>query len=311
MTKTKIAILITSLLLAKAKAETYVIPSGIGSIEVATNESILFVGGYTTVPYYKKNGVTNVFEGGFGYAVTCNATKPDVVTGPITLYFSPSMFSYRRITNSPYKTIAISCSETNNINIPTNSTARFFKIWRGNAAQINFSAVDGATVNGAFEVDYGMEIDGQLNLVVTNRTYAQGSAYCLTGCTNRNCNAIECVPFKLNGFPPQNNELCFSAALTYASGVLINYYMIDEFVSLPANGYVGASAGSLTLAVEKSFTLTNWFPVFITSEGDDQYAFYRLKISRKSNSEGGSSFIMNNVGGTVYFEQPTLPPFPH
>lgn len=318
--KLSITKLVVGLMMAVAgiiNAKTVIIENQtIYPLVVETNESVIILSDYFSIPYVEKDGVTNYV----GIAGSASSVEPYIITGPIKLFFEPSLLTYRMITNSPFKTMFVRCGQTNNINIETNKTVRFFSdLSLNNRNYINL-LVTANSIEEQYDsvFTYGTEYDGPINFKFD--FYSPGCR-CLLQSTNCDDQGDQC-PYtnscpltSLDGYGDfciPTNSVC--RQYIYTRAYIVNYYIVDEFISTPSNGYVENSPGSLILTVEKSTTLTNWFPAFITSVGDDQHNFYRLKISRKSN-DGGGAFLFNGGGNMSYFENENnneipLPPLP-
>jgi hypothetical protein len=286
MKKYLIASLLTLISLT-SNAEVIYIPDGqIAPLAIQTNESIMFIGGYGSVQYYEKNGITNVLNS--NNLINGTAISPVVITGPLKLFLNGSFLSYKIITNTPFKTIARQCGEINELDILTNKTLKFFNSL-GRTDRLNFDATNQNInlIGGSFDTVYGMEFTGSLKFIVYDRGLWGSINYCLNGCTNVDCNTIgdtNCLSYKLNGNPPQNNELCTNPVPLYKSGMLINYYFTDEFTNLAENNYVKIKPGHNMFFVEKSINLTNWFPVFLHNASQDAYTFYRMGIKKDVNN---------------------------
>lgn len=269
-------------------AETVIVPLGTnGSVVLQESESAIFVGG---IPYFKhivKDGITNILSEP-NYQISVSSTEPLVISGPIEMVFDPCIFTYRKITNSPFRTIVHRYGQTNSIVVDTNETVKFFASLP--ATSVNGLIISIGSIVATFDVTYGMEFDGDLQFVFTN---------------------LESPPNCDQTLPPNCYPKTNSFGIEYVD--LINYYIVDEFIATPSNGYVSASPGDLILAVEKSTNLEDWSTSFIHITGHDQYAFYRLKLSRPLNEvvESGGSFMLNN-NNTVYYqlEEPERPPYP-
>jgi len=309
-----------AIVVATSNAKTVIIENQtIYPVNIETNESVIILSDYFSIPYVEKDGITNYV----GIAGSASSVEPYIVTGPIKLFFEPSLLTYRKITNSPFKTMFVRCGQTNSINVESNKTVRFFDDHGANGVGSRITLlIDDGNVNEQFDsvFTYGTEYDGPINFRFDFYSYNPGCR-CLLQTTNCSDQGDQCpytnhCPYtSLDGY----GEFCFVTnsvcrEYKYTKAYIVNYYIIDEFLSTPANGYVETSPGSLTLAVEKSINLTNWFPVFINSTGDDQYAFYRLKLTRKSNYGGGGASLIMNGGpnGISYFEGMTnsFPPVP-
>ncbi len=62
--------------------------------------------------------------------------------------------------------------------------------------------------------------------------------------------------------------------------VVVSYYFAEDFVTMPDASLLRGPTGSFEVGVQKSFDLTNWYPVIIYRTAADEKAFYRLKLSR-------------------------------
>jgi hypothetical protein len=59
---------------------------------------------------------------------------------------------------------------------------------------------------------------------------------------------------------------------------VVSYYLTDEILQLPPQGFLQTPAPALEVNVEKSYNLTNWTPVGAFNTSAETGAFYRLKI---------------------------------
>lgn len=60
--------------------------------------------------------------------------------------------------------------------------------------------------------------------------------------------------------------------------IVVSYYFTEDALVLPQAKVIQGPTGSFEIAIEKSYDLTNWFPVVAHNSVSDQKAFFKLRI---------------------------------
>ena len=206
---------------------------------IASNEAVLIYRSTVAEAFFVRDGVTNQLR-----SFDAKPLEPCAFAGPAEmLIVTPGMISFKRLFNSGIRTIFISPTTTNAIEIPSGKTARFFRATTPsgiNPYELSFEK-EGVVVDQA---------GGKWEPVITGGEEYQG-------------------PLKIT---IRNDRETWS--------VSFSYYFIEDFLTVPELGFLQGPTGSFEITVEKSGDLTNWTPVIIQPTSNDQKAFYRLKLSR-------------------------------
>lgn len=204
---------------------------------IASNEAVLIYRSTVAEAFFIRDGVTNQLR-----SFDATPLEPCAFAGPAEmLIVTPGMMSFKRLFNSGIRTVIISPTTTNVIEIPSGKTARFFRATAPsgiNLYELSFEkegvVVDQAGGKWAPVITGGEEYQGPLKITIRNHVYS----------------------------------------------VSVSYYFIEDFLTVPELGFLQGPTGSFEITVEKSGDLTNWTPVIIQPTANDQKAFYRLKLSR-------------------------------
>ena len=207
---------------------------------IASNEAVLIYRSTVAEAFFIRDGVTNQLR-----SFDATPLEPCAFAGPAEmLIVTPGMMSFKRLFNSGIRTVIMSPTSTNVIEIPSGKTARFFRATIPSGVNLDGLSFEkeGVVVGqagGFWEPVFtgGEEYQGPLAITIRNN---------------------------------RGGSLSFS----------FSYYFIEDFLTVPELGFLQGPTGSFEITVEKSGDLTNWTPVIIQPTSNDQKAFYRLKLSR-------------------------------
>jgi hypothetical protein len=169
-----------------------------------------------------------------------------VIAGPVALYFHTNYHfavSYRFFPVGSIETMMIPEQRTNTISLPAGKSFHVLSLSEEATASIKFGLSDGTNswqIDGSLPLYEGVEFVGPATL-----SFAWSPVF------NRG-----------------------------ATAAFLTYYLTEEYSTVPAFGAVQSPTGGYGFNIEKSFNLTNWFPVYLHSTSDDQKAFYRFRIDK-------------------------------
>jgi hypothetical protein len=86
-----------------------------------------------------------------------------------------------------------------------------------------------------------------------------------------------------NGSNPNNHTPSVTGPVTITFirdgyPLVISYYLTDEILQLPAQGFLNVPAPALEVNVQKSYDLTDWTNVAAFNTSAEAKAYYRLKM---------------------------------
>ena len=82
------------------------------------------------------------------------------------------------------------------------------------------------------------------------------------------------------GYTTSGAEFTGPCTIQIPGPLVICYYFTEDALVLPQAKVIQGPTGSFEIAIEKSYDLTNWFPVVAHNSVSDQKAFFKLRISR-------------------------------
>lgn len=82
------------------------------------------------------------------------------------------------------------------------------------------------------------------------------------------------------GYLSSGGEFTGPCTIQIPGPLVICYYFTEDSLVLPQAKVIQGPTGSFEIAIEKSYDLTNWFPVVAHNSFSDQKAFFKLRIDR-------------------------------